>query len=115
MNCIGAEINKQIKENVYNISVEDVIEGVQRLKLVESDGEEGLNSVHIIHGPRRLFVLLTLAFNSTLAYGHSPYSMLMGTIIHMPKDKRQFVCTSDDFRAIPLRRNRNNMRLQYRI
>ena len=47
MNSIGAEINKQIKEHgVYDISVEDVIEGVQRLKLDKSDGEEGLNSLY---------------------------------------------------------------------
>ena len=48
MNSIGADI----KEHVYNISVEDIIEGVQRLKLGKSDGEEGLNSDHIIHGLR---------------------------------------------------------------
>ena len=58
-NSIGAEINMQIKEHVYNISIEDVIEGVQRLKLGKLDGENGLNSDHIIHGPRILYVLLT--------------------------------------------------------
>ena len=93
MNVINTEINKQIKENVaYNISVDEVIEGVQRLKLGKSDGEEGLNSNHIIHGPKILFVLLALLFNSMLVHGFSPDSMLVGTMVPIPKDKRQLVC-----------------------
>ena len=61
MNVINTEINKQIKENVaYDISVDEVIEGVQRLKLGKSDGEERLNSKHMIHGSKILFVLLAL-------------------------------------------------------
>jgi len=45
MNAIYAEINKQIKHNIaYDISVDDVIKGVQRLKLGKSDDKEGLNS-----------------------------------------------------------------------
>ena len=103
MNVINTEINKQIKENVaYDISVDEVIEGVQRLKRGKSDGEEGLNSNHIIHGPKILFVLLALIFNSILVYGFSPDSMLVGTMVSIPKDKRQLVCTSDNFRAITL-------------
>ena len=96
MNSINTEINKQIKENVaYDISVDEVIEGVQRLKLGKSDGEEGRNSNHIIHGPKILFVLLALIFNNMLVHGFSPDSMLVGTMVPMPKVKRQLVCTSD--------------------
>ena len=103
MNVINTKINKQIKENVaYNISVDEVIEGVQRLKLGKSDGEEGLNSNHIIHGPKILFVMLALMFNSMLVHGFSPDSMLVGTMVPIPKDKRHLVCTSDNFRAITL-------------
>ena len=103
MNVINTEINKQIKENAaYDISVDEVIEGVQQLKLGKSDGEEGLNSNHIIHGPKILFVLLALIVNSMLVHGFSPDSLLMGTMVPIPKDKRQLVCTSDNFRAITL-------------
>ena len=72
MNVINTEINKQIKENVaYDISVDEVIEGVQQLKLGKSDGEKGLNSNHIILGPKILFVLIALIFNSMLVHGFS--------------------------------------------
>ena len=103
MNVINTEINKQIKENAaYDISVDEVIEGVQQLKLGKSDCEEGLNSNHIIHGPKILFVLLALIFNSMLVHGFSPDSLLVGTMVPIPKDKRQLVCTSDNFRTITL-------------
>ena len=59
MKSIRAEINRQIKVHVvYNISVEEIIEGVQRLKLCKSNGEEGLNSGHIIILGRRILCVL---------------------------------------------------------
>ena len=74
------------------------------MKLGKSDGEEGLNSDHIIHGPRILYLLLTVVFHSMLVHGHSPDSMLVGTMVPIPKDKRQLACTSDNSRAITLSR-----------
>ena len=92
----SAEINRQVRRLtgrltnmlVYNISVENVIEGFQRLKLGKSDGEEGLN--------------FDLIFNSMLVHGYSPDSMLVGTIVPIPKDKRQLTCTADNVRTIIL-------------
>ena len=84
------------------ICVDDTVKGVRRLKLGKSDGEEGLSSDHIINGPRLLYVLLTIVFNSMLIHGVSPESMLVGTMIPIPKDRRQLWCTSDNFRALTL-------------
>ena len=104
MISIDTEINNRVKDGVtaYNICVDDTVKGVRRLKLGKSDGEEGLSSDHIINGPRLLYVLLTIVFNSMLIHGVSPESMLMGTMIPIPKDRRQLRCTSDDLRAITL-------------
>ena len=43
-----------------------------------------------------------MVFNSMLIHGVSPESMLVGTMIPIPKDRRQLRCTSDNFRAITL-------------
>ena len=37
-----------------------------------------------------------------LIHGFTPNSMFVGTIVPMPKDKRQLVCIFDNFRAIAL-------------
>ena len=105
MISIDTEINNRVKDGVtaYNICVDDTVKCVRRLKLGKSDGEEGLSSDHIINGPRLLYGLLTMVFNSMLIHGVSPESMpLRGTMIPIPKNRRQLRCTSDNFRAITL-------------
>ena len=37
-----------------------------------------------------------------LVHGFSPDSLLVGTMVPIQKDKRQLLCTSDNFRAITL-------------
>ena len=34
--------------------------------------------------------------------GFNPDSLLVGSMVPIPKDKRQLICTSDNFRAITL-------------
>ena len=41
-------------------------------------------------------------FNSMLVLGCSPDSMLVATMVPVPKNKRQLTYTSDNFRAITL-------------
>ena len=47
-------------------------------------------------------MLLTLVFNSMLVHGLSSDSMFVATMVPIPKDRRQLVCASDNFRAITL-------------
>ena len=47
-------------------------------------------------------MLLTLVFNCMLVHGYSPDFMSVGTMVPIPKDRRQLACTSDNFRAITL-------------
>ena len=46
----------------YNISINDVID--LNLKSGKSDGNEGLNSDHFIHGTKKLHAILALLFTS---------------------------------------------------
>ena len=46
--------------------------------------------------------MLTIVFNAMINHGMSPESMLVGTMIPIPKGKRQVVCCSENFRAITL-------------
>ena len=41
-----------------------------------------------------------LIFNSMLVHGFSPDSVLLGTMVPMPKDKRQLVCISKEQNAL---------------
>ena len=86
----------------YSISVRDVIDAVARLKHSKSDGSEGLFSDHFIYGTNRLFVILSLLYSLFLSHGFSPDSMILGTMIPIPKNKKKSLSHSSNYRAIAL-------------
>lgn len=103
MQNISAEINCRLSNSEsYVLSVNDVIKAVDKLKLGKSDGEEGLNSDHIVHGPHYLNVLLTIVFNCMLVHGVCPQSMINGTMVPIVKCKRKPLTCSNNYRAITL-------------
>ena len=61
---------------------------------LKSDNSEGLFSDHFIHGTHRFYVILSILFTSMLSHGFSPNSMILGTIIPIPKDKKKSLCNS---------------------
>ena len=72
------------------------------LKTGKSDGSEGLSSDYFIHGNRKLYVLLLILFKLLLRHGFSPNSMILGTMIPIPKDKKKSLCSASNYRAIAL-------------
>ena len=104
MNEIHEDIINRIqqdKNGVYTVSVEEVCTAVKQLKHGKSDGEEGLQSDHIIYAPHQFKVLLTLIINSMLIHGTSPMSMITGVMVPIPKSKSLLNCSSN-YRAITL-------------
>ncbi len=77
--------NLNVDNCIYNLSVNDVKNVIDRLKLDKSEGEEGLNSNHIINGPHLLIVLPTDVFNCMLIHGVCPDSMISGPMVPIPK------------------------------
>ncbi len=53
-----------------------------------------------MHGHRLLFVFLTNIINCMLVHGISPESMIIGTMVPIPKCKSDIKCCSDNYRAI---------------
>ncbi len=104
MKNICNEINDRITDenSVYTLSVSDIINAVERLKLGKNDGEEGLNSDHVINGPHLLYVMLTNVFNCMLVHGTCPQSLINGTMVPIVKCKRKPLSCSDNYRAITL-------------
>ena len=106
MDKIKQKVDNQIKysdvDTKLYITIDDVINSVKKLKCSKADGSEGLYSDHLINGSHSLFVLLSLIFNSMLVHGVAPDSMLLGTMVPIPKNKRQSLSNSDNYRSIAL-------------
>ena len=87
---------------IYEMELTDVKTAIAHLKWGKSDGEEGLNSDHIIYGSVLLQKYSTFVFNAMISHGLSPDCMLNGTMIPIPKGKRKAIICSDDNRPITL-------------
>ena len=98
---IMSRVQKCNDESCY-ITVHDVMNAVTHLKNSKSDVYEGLSSDHFIHGNRHLYVLLSILFTLFLRHGFSPDSIIFGTMILIPKDKKKSLCNSSNYRAIVL-------------
>ena len=88
--------------NDVEISVLDVSEAIKKLKIGKNDSWLPHTSDSIIHGTDTLTQYLALLFNMMLKHGHSPYGMLVGTMIPLPKGKWKSKRDSENYRAITL-------------
>ena len=105
MKRIEAEVMTRLQkcnDDSYNITVHDVMNAVTHLKIGKSDGSEGLSCDHFIHVNKKLYVLLSILFTLFLRHGFSPNSMILGTMIPIPKDKKKSLCSASNYRAIAL-------------
>ena len=94
-------IKSSVMSRILNLScskyintVTDVMNAIANLKSGKSDGLERLFSDHFIHGTHSLYVILSILFTSMLSHGFSPNSMILGTMIPIPTDKKKSLCNS---------------------
>ena len=80
----------------------DVINAVSHLKHGKSDGSVDLISDHFLHATHQFYVILSILYTLFLSHGFSPDSMIMGTMIPIPKNRKQSLCNSSNYRAIAL-------------
>ena len=110
MSCILNSIDNNIMSSCCNnschsnhvICTSEVIDAIKELKPNKSDGNEGCQSDHLIHGTCRLHVLLSQLFTCMLKHGYAPESFLLSTITSIPKNKRKSLNDSNNYRGIAL-------------
>ena len=105
MDKIKNNVNNSLERSTnddYIVSVLDVVKAVEHLKHGKGDGYERLSSDNLINAPHSLFVMLTLVYNAMLVHGVSPESMILGTMVPIPKNRRQSLADSNNYRTITL-------------
>lgn len=102
INCIIMSRLDTCDHAQYIVSANDISNAISHLKSGKSDGSEGLFSDHFINGTHRFYVLLALLYTCILTHGFSPDSMILGTMIPIPKDKKKSLCDSSNYRSIAL-------------
>ena len=92
----------QEDNSLCNVTPKIIGKCITSLKKNKSEGNKGFNSNHLIYGPLRLKVLLSMLFHSMLAHGYYPTELLKSNIISIPKDRTASLSNSDNYRGISL-------------
>ena len=88
-NClVGSQCQQGLCHNSHVISVNDVTNCVKLLKANKTDGNEGLNSFHILQGTEKLFALIAHLSTSMLCHGYAAPNICLSTIIPIVKNKQ---------------------------
>lgn len=83
------------------ITVNDIKKAISQLKSGKKE-ENGLSSNHFKIGSERLFIVISLLFNSMLSHGIAPDELLLGTMIPLIKDSRGNKQCSDNYRSLTI-------------
>ena len=104
MDDIRITLNSMLQRETckYSVSVDDVMKAISHLKCGKGTGAEGMYSDHLINAPHLLYVFLTMLFNAMLNHGISPDSMILGTMVPIPKCKFKELDQADNYRSIAL-------------
>ena len=105
MNDICEYINKNCKETSEFdrvITDNDITCALKMLKADKSDGQSGLISTHLLLCSKLFKSMLAMLITAIITHGYQPQSMLLATIISIPKDNRGNLCDSSNYRGITL-------------
>ena len=103
MNRISDEITKSPTAlNDFDIKSDDIRLALSKIKLEKSDGVFDLVSDNLKHAPEMLHGHLAILFKHCLIHGFLPLSILLSTIIPIPKDRVGDMTTSNNYRGIAL-------------
>ena len=72
-----------------SISADDVVRGVSEMKSGKSDYNHQFYTDHLLHGPQRLYVLLSMLSTAMLAHGVIPSDISVSTLIPIPQNKKK--------------------------
>ena len=109
MCCLKTRIDTLIKDECckdnchkHSINVNDVTRTLMFLKRNKNDGNLGHNTNHIIHGTQKLFVYISVLFNSMVKHGYCPEGFQLCTIVPIPKNSSNSLNDSNNYRAIAI-------------
>jgi hypothetical protein len=86
----------------HEISVNDVVNSIKKLKKYKHDGFYEIYSDHVKNGTDKLHYFIADVFNALLIHGCQTDDLLTSVLIPIPKSLRKSINDSDNYRAIAL-------------
>ena len=103
INLLKSDVDDLINNEtaMNNMKLEHIVNAINNLKPGKNE-ESGMCTNHLKYGPDRLFVHLTLLYNSMVNHGTSSIELVEGIMLPLIKDKRNSHQKSDNYRALTL-------------
>ena len=107
-------LKKQLSDNVvskccnglfdtsHNITTQDVINAIAKLKPYKVDGKFETYSDNLINASPNLYVHLSILFTCMLTHNIVPGDMLLATLVPIPKSRKKSLSDSNNYRSIAL-------------
>ncbi len=86
----------------HYVSITEIVEAIKMLNPKKCDGNHGLFTNHFKNAPHRLALHLSHLFSSMLTHGCTPSELRLSTLTSIPKDLKESLTTSDNYRGIAL-------------
>ena len=83
-------------------SVSDVCDAIKCVKLGKSTGMDNMYGEHFKFADDRIFVLLSILFNTMIIHNFIPKAMLDAIIVPLIKDKLGNISDKDNYRPLAL-------------
>ena len=86
----------------HNITTQDVINAIAKLKPYKVDGKFETYSDNLINASPNLYVHLSILFTCMLTHNSVPDDMLLATLVPIPKSRNKSLSDSNNYRSIAL-------------
>ncbi len=100
---VSEQVAKQSESDyTHYVSVEEISKAIGKLNLNKHDGNQGLYTNHLKYAPIRLYMHLSHLYSAILTHGYTPDELCIATLVSIPKDLRESISNSDNYRGIAL-------------
>ena len=103
MHTINSGISQTpLAVTTHYVTVNEIVKAIKMLNSKKCDGNHGLFTNHFKNAPQRLAVHMSHLFSSMLTHGCTPNELRLATLTSIPKDLKESLTTSDNYRGIAL-------------
>ncbi len=95
--CVQEKLHNNVAE-CGEVTTDDIENAISQLKIRKPDGDQGLESDHLIYSTILLHRILSAFIGFSLRHSHMAECITVSTIVSIPKDGRRSMILSDNYR-----------------
>ncbi len=95
-------VNQNEDDCTHCVTVEEVSNAIKKMNINKHDGNHGVYTNHLKYAPKILHEHLSNVLSAMLTHGYTPYELCIATLVSIPKDLKDSITSSNNYRGIAL-------------